>query len=98
MDRAIGNLEWTLFAPECSVRNLHCLKFDHRPVLIFLQSNSPKGDRPFRCLPSWFCHSEFRSVVTSFWDDGMPIVSKLDCFKTKISEWNKVYGNIFERK
>lgn len=78
LDRALCNLELLSFTPNCYVRNLHRLKLDYRPVLIQLQTRSYRGDRPFRCLASWFCHEDFRNIVHSSWGNDLTTVEKLD--------------------
>lgn len=99
LDRALYNFEWESFAPGCSVRNLHWLKLDHRPLFISLQSSQYRGDRPFQCLASWMYHKDFGSSVKSNWLPGRSVLEKLEGFKEVVTTRNKqVYGNIFEKK
>lgn len=96
LDRAIANMDWDSFAPNCIVRNLHRLKSDHRPIFIAIQLRQNKGERLFHCLAIWFCHVDFKNVIRNSWNNDRPIVESLENFKRVISDWNKkVYSNIF---
>lgn len=54
LDRAVYNEAWDSLAPLSSVRRLHRLKSDHRPLIISLDAIKKKrGHRPFRFLASW---------------------------------------------
>ncbi|TYH48911.1 hypothetical protein ES332_D10G100100v1 [Gossypium tomentosum] len=99
LDRAICNSEWDSFSPNRSVRNLHRLKSDHRPILISFKLNVSKGLRHFRCLASWMSHVDFGNFVNSSWNTELVVGDNLERFQESVREWNKqVYGNIFVRK
>ncbi|KAA3466548.1 putative Transposon TX1 [Gossypium australe] len=84
---------------DCSVRNLHRLKWDHRPILISLRTMTKKGTMPFRCLASWMLHENFNNLVNRNWNNEMKVSDNLDHFQKVVERWNKnVYGNIFARK
>lgn len=88
-----------MFAPECSVRNLHMLKSYHRPILISLKPDKNRGIRPYRYLASWMYHADFRNIITSSLNDELPVGDNLKHFQDSVQEWNKrVYGIIFVRK
>lgn len=96
LDRALCNMFWDNFALNCSIRNLYRLKSDHMPILISTHSKQNRGDRSFRCLASWFCHVDFKDLISNNWKNDTPIVDSLVKFKEVLSTWNKkVYVNFF---
>lgn len=64
LDCALGNEAWINSFPNCLVTHLSKFKFDHRPLLLTLNSDVvlPRG-RPFRFLAGWIEHPEFESFV-----------------------------------
>ncbi|TYG71847.1 hypothetical protein ES288_D05G432000v1 [Gossypium darwinii] len=99
LGRVMCNLIWDSFALNCSIRNLHRLKLDHRPILVSLNPLQNRGNRPFRYLANWLLHAEFNGLVSNSWKYDMDVISNLELFKKKkkrVQEWNKhVFGNIF---
>lgn len=81
LDRALGNDLGQSEAPNSSVRHLHKLKSNHRPILVSSFS-IPDGrkERPFRALAGWFGHVEFREVVKNSWCRGFSVPERLDHF------------------
>ncbi|KAH1081879.1 hypothetical protein J1N35_021640 [Gossypium stocksii] len=64
LDRSLCNKDWQNFASYTTVRHLHKLKSDHRPLLVSMNPvRLEQGFRPFRFLASWLSHPEFRDVV-----------------------------------
>lgn len=93
----MGNLLWDLFAPNCSIRNLHRLKSNH--ILLSLNPLQDRGNRPFCCLANWLVHVEFKGLVSNSLKEDMDVFSNWELFKEKVQDWNKhVFGNIFVRK
>lgn len=77
LDRALGNSEWDSFAPECSVRNLHRLKSNHRSILVSLKPIRCNGARLFRCIAGWLLHDGFQDVLTGNWSNSLDIEENL---------------------
>ncbi|KAK8292989.1 hypothetical protein V6Z12_D06G159300 [Gossypium hirsutum] len=80
LDRVICNSEWDSFSLECSVRNLHRLKSDHKPILISLKRSVSKGLRPFSRLASWMSHVDFGNIVNSSWNNKLGVGDNLERF------------------
>lgn len=100
LDRAICNEDWMTFAPDSSIRHLHRLKSDHRPILLSTNSSiSSMANRPFRFLANLLIHTEFNSLVRGTWNTTVDVVTNIKGFLESVREWNnKVFGNIFARK
>lgn len=99
LDRALCNTKWDKCFPSYCIRNLHSLKFDHRPILVSLSTVRSNGNHPFPCLDSWMHHRDFSSLVQHNWHGEAPVVASLAQPRSAILVWNKeIYGNIFERK
>ncbi|KAJ0488356.1 putative Endonuclease/exonuclease/phosphatase superfamily [Helianthus annuus] len=90
--------------PEASLRVLHNLHSDHRPLLLSLSSLN-FGHKPFRLFNSWLHKDGFdevvRSVAASFSFDGEPdlfLTKKLAFIRSKIKTWRDEMIKKGERK
>lgn len=100
LDRALGNDIWQAAVLHVTVRHLHKLKSDHRPILVSTHKGQDGGkERPFKFLASWLDHSKFIDVVRQSWKNARLVFVNLDLFTALVKEWNStVFGNIFYHK
>lgn len=64
LDRAVGNKDSCKYFLKATVFHLPCLRSDHRPILISV--NSPERiyrSRPFRLLASWVQHPSLNNFI-----------------------------------
>ncbi|CAN1124799.1 Putative ribonuclease H protein At1g65750, partial [Linum perenne] len=100
LDRALVNCFWWSSFPESSVRHLHRIKSDHRPIVLcpFYQVSS-SNVKPFRFISAWISHASFNPVVSNSWGAGAELTQNLEVLTARLKKWNKdVFGNIFKRK
>lgn len=70
--------------PNCSVKNLHHLKSDHRLVFVSLSPIQSRVNKPFRCLANWLLHDEFKGFVSSTWDNELDMCMSLEHFQKEV--------------
>lgn len=85
--------------PNCSIRNLYCMKSNHRTILVSILLKLNRGCRPFQCLASWMLHMEFKHLVRENLINNGEVAANLEHFQNMVQIWNKqVYSNIFSHK
>lgn len=84
---------------EVVVIHLPSFKFDHKPLLVKMESrNSSHHRRPFRFLASWITHSDFNRFVRSHWNLSLSRNDSINFVQKDLEVWNKeVFGNIFSK-
>ena len=101
LDRAFGSVEWVNKYPLYSLRNLPIVKFDHRPIILDLEVQTPFRRRPFRFEFMWLTHAGCKEMVQnaggcqSIGSRATQLRNKLLNIKYKDLEWNKkVFGKV----
>ena len=101
LDRAFGSVEWINKYPFHSLRNLPIVKFDHGPIILYLEFQTPFRKRPFRFELMWLTHDSCKEMVHHAWElhstgsRATQLRNKLINVKQKALEWNKnVFGNV----
>lgn len=90
LDRAMGNLEWTMQYPNSSVYHIPRFNSDHLPILLRPQPIKKMTKAPFRCENWWSLRPDFRSVCEKVVD--APKTSWTDMqrqFKSEAQAWVK---------
>ncbi|KAK4252840.1 hypothetical protein QN277_010985 [Acacia crassicarpa] len=69
LDRMLANEYWFNLFPNASVAHLPFFKFDHRPLLLRLDTkvDTSKPNRPFRFIAVWILHDKFDEFVKKSW-------------------------------
>ena len=107
LDRGVANYEWLARFPTGRIRRLHCFTFDHRPILLSLDSNGEHQRlkrKPFRFEAMWLTGPDFNGVVSRAWainHDGTPmhvVSKKLKTCKKMLTAWNlDHFGSVLKK-
>ncbi|KAA3467445.1 reverse transcriptase [Gossypium australe] len=100
LDCAMGNKAWIIYFPNSLIIHISKIKFDHRPILLNLNSDFalPRG-RPFQLLAGWVEHPDFGDLVKDWWDFQGNMSIFLAKFTANLKDWNKTtYGHITSHK
>ncbi|KAE8702100.1 hypothetical protein F3Y22_tig00110503pilonHSYRG00817 [Hibiscus syriacus] len=73
---------------------------DHYPLLLQIQNISRiHGIRPFRFITAWQDHPQFKSLISEAWNKDVYVLTNINSFKSKATEWNlEVFGHIGRKK
>ena len=104
LDRGVTNYDWMAKFPTVTIRHLHCISSNHRPLLLMLNSNGELARwkrKSFRfeemCLADQGCGDKVRWT----WDIGSDghmmykVVTKIKKCKKMLKSWSKDhFGNV----
>ena len=90
--------------PTTTVRHLHCISLDHRPLLLLLDLNGElvRGKwKPFRFEEMWLANWGYRDIVRQVWETRpnghhmYRVVTKIKKCKKMLKSWSKNhFGNV----
>ena len=94
----MANYEWLARFPTGRIKHLHCFTFDHRPILLSLDSNGENQrwkTKPFCFEAMWLSDSECNGAISTTWTcnpKGTPMVvatMKIKKCKKMLKAWNR---------
>lgn len=100
LDQMLANDQWATTFANASVAHLPLFKFDHRPLLLCLDTSvgTPKPNKPFRFIAAWVLHEQFDEFVKKAWFQDIPWHQNISQFTHACSMWNKEVFKHTERR
>jgi endonuclease/exonuclease/phosphatase family protein len=91
LDRCLCSDEWFTTFPDLRLEGLQRSFSDHNPLLLSLDRRLNWGPKPFRMYDCWFLHPEFKSFLSSEWENlpNVGIVTKLKALKGPLRAWSR---------
>nr|POF10214.1 hypothetical protein CFP56_14152 [Quercus suber] len=68
LDRAFTSVDWANIYPLYSLRNLPIVKYDHDPIILDLELQTPFRKRPFKFVHMWITYSNCKDMVRQAWE------------------------------
>lgn len=94
LDRAFTSVDWANIYPLYSLRNLPIVKYDHDPIILDLELQTPFRKRPFKFVHMWITYSNCKDMVRQAWE-LQSTGSRAKLLRNKlVVEWNK---KVFEK-
>jgi endonuclease/exonuclease/phosphatase family metal-dependent hydrolase len=63
LDRCLGNAEWSLTYPAIIIYHLPMMYSDHAPMLVVLNMQRPRTNKPFRFKNWWLMEQEYHDIA-----------------------------------
>ena len=98
LDRGVANYDWMARFPTATIRHLHCVALDHRPILLVFDPNGEATrwkHKPFRFEEMWLAEKECGATVKRAWEiqpNGnhmYQVVTKIKKCKKLLKSWSK---------
>jgi hypothetical protein len=68
LDRCLGNAEWCLAHPNTTIYHLPMMYSDHAPILVVLNSQRPRINKPFRFENWWLMDEQYHVIAKDSWN------------------------------
>lgn len=68
LDRCLGNTGWCLAYPNTTIYHLPMMYNDHAPILVVLNSQHPRINKPFRFENWWLMDNEYHDIAKNSWN------------------------------
>lgn len=101
LDRAFGSVEWVNQYLFYYLKNLPMIRFDHGPILLDLEVQTPFRKCPSRFELMWLTHAGCKEMMHHAWElqstgsRATQLRKKFINIKQKALEWNKkVFGKV----
>ncbi|XP_050242446.1 uncharacterized protein LOC126691441 [Quercus robur] len=98
LDRGVANYDWMARFPAATIRHLHCVASDYRPILLVFNLNGEATRwkrKPFRFEEMWLAEKECGAIVKRAWEiqpignQMYRVVTKIKKCKKMLKSWSK---------
>lgn len=71
------------------MQHLPRIHYDHSPLLLTIQTNTPKRNSIFRFETMWLSHQDFPKIVNHMWNTNPPLIEVVEDFTKIVQVGNK---------